>query len=216
MDGVSRARALWLAVAIVACGVGLRVLPHVGRVIAPATPSATGGERLRDRPAWRLALGLGVEALLVGGCLLVLLRTIRRPGAPTVALLGAFAVGHLAGSETRTFPFVPWRMYSGPTDDVRAIELVGVTAAGEPKVLDPRELFPSLGHRDMALHVATQVEAIARGADAGAHRATLRAIAAAHERRHGGETLRRIDVVAVEWRAAPPSRRRLWSVEVGP
>lgn len=71
--------------------------------------------------------------------------TVFRAGLGVVVCL--LVLGHLHGGD-RSFPFVPWDMYSKSPPAHRMIDdchLVGVTRQGEEVLIVPARLFPTLG-----------------------------------------------------------------------
>jgi hypothetical protein len=237
---VSRKAPLLLTLAIVAGGVALRALPHLDRLVTgpaivapdPRAAGAGGASRLRDRTLSRLALGLGVEAFLIGVGVYVLLRAPgfggllavagRGPRVASLALIAGFVVLDVGGSELATYPLVPWRMFAGAgTSGARVFELEGVGPGGERVPLDADSVLLLPDQRRLSTIVREQAEALERtddGAARGVHEATLRAIAEAYQARHPFAPFRRIDVFssAILPGSRVGARRLLWSVEVAP
>ncbi|MCP4795565.1 MAG: hypothetical protein GY885_05335 [Phycisphaeraceae bacterium] len=111
-----------------------------------------------------MRLRSGVDAVFLGECLfygLLLAWLARRPevrrrlrgddagyGRIIVAFVALLIVGQLVADGRRTYPFVPWAMYSTPARKAPIfLECHGVLADGEEVVIPAARMFKSLSVR---------------------------------------------------------------------
>ena len=205
----------------------------------PLTAAATGGipARLSQRPVGLLLIGLAVEALLIGSMLYVGARSQSiaatfgvlavRYQVVTVGLLTFLVVGLIGGSD-QTFPFVPWRMYSGAsTGGLQIYELVGTSYSGNAVRLDLDQVLPVLGSRrlhhtltEQSTSIQEETQLSQRETLWARHQATLQAIGRLYNRKHAESPIHRIAVWAVtvsgdDSQTQPAiNRHELWSITV--
>jgi hypothetical protein len=241
-------KALLIALLLVVPGVVFRVAPYVDRIagaprrVVPAAPqgdtapAARVPSRLSQRPLIFLVLGLGVEAALHAGLIVILLRSAtlvalfgslpRSARASMVLFFVVLVTGFLGGGD-RTYPFVAWRMYSGrPSHDPGVCLIDGETRTGAVVRLNIEELMPAIGPRRL-YHIldrlSTPGNAEGGGAESQAHlRATLLGLGRLYNSQHADDPLvrMRLFVATVPLEAtAPPwlrDRREVVAVEIDP
>lgn len=227
---MSLIRALAIACLLVLPGVLLRVVPHVHVLIAgSAAPESTtvssdaespGDEsshipaqvprRLVQRPRLLLALGFALEVGLHVALILALLRSatmaslftaLPRAGRTAATLFFTALLAGFLGGYDATFPFIPWRMYSGQGAANPTVYLLdGETRAGSSVRLDLQGLVPAVGQRRLRLIVQKQARAISTTDSSSAEqerlrsmqRLTLLALARLHNAKHPDDPLTRI------------------------
>lgn len=253
---MTRTRALIVVLAVVLPGILLRTVPHLDRgmqifIAAPnASPAITAEAepskelstairqtppRLSQQPVRLLVAGFAAEVLLIASILYVVIRSPSIIAAfkvlailyqIVVAGLLALLVTGILGGSNQTFPFLPWRMYSGPSSESRQIyEFVGISRSGRTIRLDLPQLLPALGARWFHTILAQQSKSLQRAAQAAQrevlwaqHKATLQAAGRLYNRRHPEDPILQISVssmmVPLDNAQVRVDRRILWSIEV--
>jgi hypothetical protein len=188
--------------------------------------------RLGQRPPSLLFAGFAAEVLLITSLLYVVIRSPSIIAAFSalairyqIVAAGLFALlvtGFLGGSD-RTFPFMPWRMYSGPSPESRQIcEFVGVSRSGRTIRLDLPQLLPALGARRFHNILAQQCKSLQRATQREVlwpqHKATLQAAGRLYNRKHPEDPILQISaasmMVPLDNAQVRVDRRTLWSIEV--
>jgi hypothetical protein len=253
---MTRTRAFIFVLAVVLPGIPLRTAPHLGRVtqvviIDPNESPAVTAEnepskelstairqippRLSQRPASLLVAGFAAEVLLIASMLYVVIRS-----PSIIAVFAALAVRYqviaaglltflvtgLLGGSDQTFPFVPWRMYSGPPPKSPQIyEFVGVSRSGRTSRLDLGQVLPVLEPLRFHNILATQCSSLQQETQAAQreilwtqHKATLQAAGRLYNRSHPEDPILQVSVssviVSLDNAQVRVDRHRLWSVEV--
>ncbi len=254
---MGRNNALLLVLAIVTLAAFARLLPYTPRLLgydttAPTVASAplvarapvslrspsTIPSRLGERPLTLVAAGLLAELGLLGFILYSLARS-SHVGTTFAALAGyrrnlaaillvCTGVGFVAGVPEWTFPFIPWRMFSGaPAGEPVVDWVVGTTEDGRRVRIDLVSALAGLGHTRGREAVLDRIAAVvAADASQPASRRLeldnlLQAVARLHTR-HTGVGLVRIGVTRHVMNAARPltmsqlSLDPTWETQVRP
>lgn len=119
-----------------------------------------------------------------------------------LALLGLLLAGHLAGRDRRTFPFVPWRMYSQVVEEYPThYAYLGKSRNGKTVRLVPPRVPLTLYKHGILRKLETQVESIRVEEDSAQratlisqHEATLAAVAHLYNRKHREDPIQKITV----------------------
>lgn len=228
---MSLRKAVVLACLLVLPGVLLRAAPYAyalatgsmarGSASVSSDVVTTGDERdltppqaprrlSQRRPPLLLALGFAFEAglhvtlivaLLRSATMVSLFTTLPRPGRTAATLFSATLLAGFLGGHDTTFPFIPWRMYSGQGAVNPIVYLLdGETRSGSTVRLDLQGLVPAVGQRRLKLIVQRQAQIISttgintaeRERLQSMQRLTLVALGRLYNARHPGDPLTRV------------------------
>ena len=147
----------------------------------------------------RTMVEAGCDAALIAGILAIpsIRAYVASTPRPHRCLFAAFFIALLIGQAVNaprlTFPFTSWAMYGRPEHPGTLVfyRVRGFDESGQPVDVEPEKLFSSVGKSS----VASKLKELARKPSSAGLEAFLRAVGAAHNRRHSERPIRSLTLV---------------------